>query len=138
MSRGRGARTARQDQVADGRSSPAELSGSDICAESEPFSPVVARTSTWLAPTEPRAYDCVRTIFVRGGSAVLFSEFGVHSVRVGEVAVLAPCTLCGSEPDEWFTTTTLYLDRDFLVDQVFWQHAAMFTDRHDARHFLEP
>lgn len=137
MSPGRGARGVRPGQGADRRSSSAALSGRVPCAESASFSPVVARTSTWLSPTEPRSYDCVRIIFVRGGSAVLFSEFGVCSVAVGEVAVLAPCTLCGSEPDEWFTTTTLYLDRDFLVDQVFWQYAAMFTDRHDARHFVE-
>jgi AraC family transcriptional regulator len=27
------------------------------------------------------------------------------------------------------TTTTLYLDRDYVIDQVFWQFAEHFTDR---------
>ncbi len=35
------------------------------------------------------------------------------------------------------TTTTIYLDRDYLIDQVFWQYAAQFCDRHNARDFFE-
>ena len=34
------------------------------------------------------------------------------------------------------TTTTLYLDRDYVIDQVFWQYAARFKDRLDASDFL--
>lgn len=40
------------------------------------FAPVFARTSTVHAPIDPVAYDCVKLIFVRSGSAILFSEFG--------------------------------------------------------------
>lgn len=111
----------------------------DAAASPQPpvFSPVVARTRTSHAATEPRAYDCVRISFVRSGSAILYSEFGLRPASIGDVVALAPCTLCGWEPEGSVTVTTLYLDRDFLVDQVFWQHASVFTDRLQAKQFLE-
>lgn len=43
-------------------------------------------------------------------------------------------TLCGSEPEE---SITVYLDRDYLVDQVFWQHAGLLQDRLDAQDFMD-
>lgn len=33
--------------------------------------------------------------------------------------MLAANTLCGAEPEGWITTTTLYLDRDYVIDQVY-------------------
>ena len=83
------------------------------------------------------AYDCVKLIVVRSGSAILFSEFGEKPVNVGDVVLLGPNTLCGSEPEDWITTTTLYLDTDYVVDQVFWQHASILADRFDAQGFAE-
>lgn len=56
---------------------------------------------------------------------------------MGDVIVLAANTLCGAEPEGWVTTTTLYLDRDYVIDLVFWQHAAQLTDRLDAKLFLD-
>lgn len=52
------------------------------------------------------------------------------------MVLLAANTLCGAEPEEWLTATTLYLDRDYVVDQVFWQHAAILADRLAAKDFL--
>lgn len=83
------------------------------------------------------AFDCVKFIVIRGGSARLFSEFGIQHVNFGDVVVLAANTLCGAEPEGWVTTTTLYLDRDYVIDQVFWQYAAHFKDRIDASDFLD-
>lgn len=83
------------------------------------------------------AFDCVKIIVVRAGGAILFSEFGTRHVNVGDAIVLAANTLCGAEPEGWVTTTTLYLDRDYVIDQVFWQYAELFTDRLDAKHFLD-
>lgn len=57
--------------------------------------------------------------------------------NVGDVIILAPCTLYEMEPEGWITATTLYLDRDFLVDQVFCQYASAFSDRLDAQRFVE-
>lgn len=101
------------------------------------FSPILARTRTVHVPLEPTAYDCVKLIFVRAGSVILFSEFGMRHVNVGDVVLLAANTLCGAEPEDWVTITTLYLDRDYVIDQVFWQYARSFTDRLDVPRFLE-
>lgn len=101
------------------------------------FSPVVARTESIHRPRDPIAYDCVKLIFVRSGSAILLSEFGEKPVAVGDAVALGANTLCGSEPEGWITVTTLYLDRDYIIDQVFWQHAALLADRLDAQGFAD-
>lgn len=102
------------------------------------FSAVVARTSTAHTPTEPRASDCAEVTVIRSGAAILFGEFGHRYLNVGDVILPAPRTLRGVEPEGRITATTLYLDRDFVADQVFWQYAPAFTDRFDARHFVDP
>lgn len=51
--------------------------------------------------------------------------------------MLAENTLCGAKPDEGAVTTTLYLDRDYVTDQVYWQHATHFRDRFAASRFIE-
>lgn len=101
------------------------------------FSPILAKTQTVHEVIVPIAFDCVKLIIVRAGSSRLFSESGSHRVKVGDAVVLAANTLCGAEPEGWVTTTTLYLDRDYLIDQVFWQYAAQFKDRLDASAFLD-
>lgn len=99
--------------------------------------PVRARTCTLHDPVGPVAHDCVKLIFIRHGSAILLSEFGEKPVSVGDVVALGANTLCGSEPEGFLTATTLYLDRDYVVDQVFWQHAAFLADRLHARDFAD-
>lgn len=76
------------------------------------FSPILARTSTVHTHMEPVAYDCVKMIFVRSGSAILFSEFGQTPVNVGDVVVLGANTLGGSAPEGHITVTTIYADTD--------------------------
>lgn len=105
--------------------------------ETRHFSAFLARSRTIRRAITPIAYDCVKLIFVRHGSAVLLSEFGERPVNVGDVVILAANTLCGSEPEGSITVTTLYLNREYVVDQVFWQHAAMLTDRLHARDFAD-
>src|SRR5699024_7263305 len=46
-------------------------------------------------------------------------------------------TLCGSEPEDSITVTTLYLERDYIIDQVFWRHATLLADRLDAQDFAD-
>lgn len=101
------------------------------------FTPIKARTSTRHQPTAPIAHDCVKLIFVRSGSAIMFSEFGQRSVSLGDVVILGGNTLCGSEPEGHFTVTTVYLDPDYMIDQVFWQYAAVLSDRLHAQQFAE-
>ena len=99
------------------------------------FQPIVARTRTVHRPVGPLAYDCVKIIVVRDGSAILFSEFGQQPVKVGDAIVLAANTLCGSEPEGHITVTTIYADTDYVIDQVFWQHVGFLQDRLDALEF---
>lgn len=101
------------------------------------FRPVLARTSTQHRPVAPVAYDCVKVIVVRDGSAFLLSEFGQQPVNVGDVVLLGANVLCGSEPEGHITTTTLYVDTDYIVDLVFWRHANLITDRLDAYEFTD-
>lgn len=101
------------------------------------FVPIVARTKTVHRALSPVSFDCVKFIVVRAGSAILFGEFGERPVSTGDVIALGANTLCGSEPEGWITVTTLYLDTDYLVDQVFWQHSAVLADRLDAQGFME-
>ncbi|MFC5274103.1 helix-turn-helix transcriptional regulator [Brachybacterium sacelli] len=96
---------------------------------------MLARTHTIHSATGPVACDCVKLIFIRAGSAILLSEFGERPVNIGDVVVRGANTLCGSEPEGSITVTTLYLDRDYVIDQVFWQHAALLSDRLDAQDF---
>lgn len=97
--------------------------------------PIMARTQTFHQPVGPLAYDCVKVIVVRDGSAILFSEFGQRPVRSGDVIVLGANTLCGSEPEGRITATTIYADTDYVIDQVFWRHVGALQDRLDAQDF---
>lgn len=93
--------------------------GYELALSASTFTPIIARTQEARSAVAPIAFDCVKFIIIRGGSARLFSEFGSHHVNIGDVIVLAANTLCGAEPEGWVTTTTLYLDRDYVIDQVF-------------------
>ena len=101
------------------------------------FAPILARTRTVHSPVGPMAYDCVKVIVVRSGSAILFSEFGQKPVNVGDAVILGANVLCGSEPEGHITVTTIYLDTDYVIDQVFWQHAGLLQDRLEAQVFAE-
>ncbi|GAA1171989.1 hypothetical protein GCM10009584_11150 [Ornithinimicrobium humiphilum] len=101
------------------------------------YGPIAACTRSIRSPTAPVSYHCARLVVVRDGSAILTSEFGEKPVRVGDVIALAPDTPCGSEPEGTITITTVYLDHDYIVDQVFWQHSALLADRWDARDFAD-
>ncbi|GAA1370052.1 MULTISPECIES: helix-turn-helix transcriptional regulator [Micrococcales] len=85
----------------------------------------------------PVAYDFVKLIVVRDGSAILFSEFGEHPINVGDVVLLAANTLCGSEPEGHITVSTIYADSDYVLDQLFWQHVDMLCDRLDTQDFAD-
>ncbi len=98
---------------------------------------LLARTQTVHRPVGPLAYDCVKVIVVRDGSAILFSEFGQKPVRPGDVILLGPNVLCGSEPEGHITVTTIYADTDYVIDQAFWQYAGILHDRLDAPVFVK-
>lgn len=97
------------------------------------IAPILARTRAVHRPVGPIAYDCVKVIVVRDGSAFLFSEFGQKPVKPGDVILLGANVLCGSEPEGSITVTTIYLDTDYVLDQVRWQYAGFVSDRLDAQ-----
>lgn len=98
---------------------------------------MVARSKTLYHPADPVAYACIQLIFIRHGSAIALSEFGEQAVSFGDVIVLGANTLCGGEPEGSVTVTALCLDPDYVVDQVYWQHASFLADRFQARQFTE-
>lgn len=98
---------------------------------------LLARTHTVHRPVGPVAYDCVKFIVVRDGSAILYSEFGEQPVNPGDVILLGANVLYGSEPEGRITVTTIYADTDFLLDQLFWQYADVLHDRLDAQGLAE-
>ena len=53
------------------------------------------------------------------------------------MVLLGANTLCGSAPEVNITVTTIYLDTDYVIDQVFWQYAAVLSDRLHAQQFAE-
>lgn len=60
------------------------------------FLPVLARTRSIHRPVGPVAYDCVKLIFVRAGSAVLLSEFGEKPATTGDVVMLGRTRCAGA------------------------------------------
>ncbi len=78
-------------------------------AVSDEFGPILARTRTVLIPVGPLACDGIKLIFVRAGSAILFSKSGDQRVNFGDVVLLGQNTLSGGEPDDWITVTTVTL-----------------------------
>ena len=92
----------------------------------------MARTRSIHRPLGPVVYDCLRLVFIRSGSAIVFSEFGRQAVSVGDAIMLGPNVLFSSEPEDHVTVTAIYIDTDFALDQFFWQHSSILHDRLDA------
>lgn len=105
--------------------------------EQKDYDPLLARTQTVHHPVGPVAYDCVKIVVVREGSAFIFSEFGQQAVKPGDMILLGANVLAGSEPEGQVTVTTVYLDTDYVLDQVRWQYAAFLQDRLDAQGFAD-
>jgi AraC-like DNA-binding protein len=94
-------------------------------------------------PLEPVAFDCVKLAVVREGSAILYSQLGQQPITIGDAVLLCSNTLCSAEPEGRCTASIICIDADYLVDQVFWKHAGLLSDRLDARElvgrlYLEP
>ncbi|MBL3678883.1 AraC family transcriptional regulator [Leucobacter chromiireducens subsp. solipictus] len=88
-------------------------------------------------PIRPGFYSRAKFILVRGGSGVFCSEFGKKRVVRGDAILMASNTLCGSTPDGSTTYTTVYLDPEYLIDQVRWRHAHLLHDKLEATRLLE-
>ncbi len=102
-----------------------------------PRSPIAVCTEAYSRPLDPVAYDCFRVKFIKSGTAIVMSEFGERSVRQGQIVMLGTNVLCGCEPEGQAQVTTIFLDRNYLIDQVYWQYAAVLADRLEASRFLD-
>lgn len=99
------------------------------CRDSMPFCAIVARTRTIRRAIGPVAYDCVKVMVVREGSAILSGQFGRAWVNAGDVVLLDANALCGGEPEGYVTVTTVYADTGYVLDQLRWQYAGVVRDR---------
>lgn len=97
------------------------------------YFPIVAQTSSFHRPVGPIAFDCVNLTVVRDGSAILSSEFIQSPIAVGDAVLLCANTLCRADAEDSFTATIICIDTDYLIDQVFWQHVGLLSDRLDAK-----
>lgn len=107
------------------------------------YLPLVARTEVHHRPVEPAAYGYVKLAVIRTGSAILCYQLGQRPVTVGDAVLLCANTLCAAEPEGRCAATVICIDTDYLIDQVFWQHVGILSDRFDARElagklYLEP
>lgn len=89
------------------------------------------------APVRPTASDRITLAFVRSGAAVLLGGFGERRVERGGVVMLGAHTLCGWEPDPAVDVVTVALDRDFVLDQLYWQHRPWLGGREEAHDILD-
>lgn len=99
------------------------------------FQPLLARNRSLRRAVAPVAYDCVKVIVIRAGSAILSGDLS-DAVRAGDVLFLGANTMCGSAPDALIRTTTVYLDTDYATDMLFWQHVGQVKDRFEAARIL--
>lgn len=99
------------------------------------YSPLRAHTRTIHRSVGPVAYDYVRIMVIRDGTAIAISEFGQQPVAAGDAILLGPCVLCTIEPEGHVTVTTVFFDLGLALDQFFWRYSAILHDRLDAEDF---
>ncbi|WP_186317235.1 hypothetical protein [Kocuria marina] len=56
-----------------------------------------------------------------------------HAVNVGDVVLLETNGLSGIEPDPLITDSTIYIDPECALDQLYWQYASAMQNRLDAK-----
>lgn len=101
--------------------------------------PPIAQVSSWAAPgrTRTEAYDGVRFLFVHTGEVRAWTDVGEVRLRAGDVLVVSPNHACGFGAPHHARVQTLLIDLVYLIDQVFWQHAAGLHDRLHALSLVE-
>jgi AraC-like DNA-binding protein len=93
----------------------------------------LAVTVTLDAPLERYLSDWVLVSLIRAGSAVIACNGQFKRVGSGDVVAFASGTSIGIEPHDSVTVSTVAIDRDWLIDIMFWRHARVFIDRLQAR-----
>lgn len=99
--------------------------------------PFCVSTATLHEKNAPAAYGFVKFIVIRAGRARLLSQSGEYRVSLGDVVIVSPNTLYGAIAEGGVSTTTVYLDANYVVDQLFWQYVDRFASREEAADFIQ-
>ncbi|MCH3973643.1 helix-turn-helix transcriptional regulator [Bifidobacterium tibiigranuli] len=107
------------------------------------LTPILVKNSVFRHSAGPCAYDCVKLVVIRTGSAILYSQFGQRPVTIGDAVLLCSNTLSAAEAEGCCKFSAIYIDIDYIIDHVFWKHVGLLSDRFDAqeligRLYLEP
>src|SRR5690606_28704275 len=94
---------------------------------------VSATTRTLRRRNESVALDCVKVLVVREGSLILDDQRPPRPVASGTVLLVAPHATLGFDPEGSVTVTALFIDTDYLIEHLFWQHLDVIPDRDAAR-----
>lgn len=100
------------------------------------YSPIIVHTGSIHRASELSAFDCLRIIIIRDGSAFLRGDFGEEIASVGDIVIFGSNVRCKTVPEGHLTSTVIFIDPDYIVDQVFWQYAHVLNDHLDAKEFF--
>lgn len=97
----------------------------------------MAKTSL-IGPHIESVAGCITIVVLREGGARLAGDADVRVVRAGDAVILsqtdAPVLI--AEAGSRSVGTFLHIDRAYLADQMYWQHAGLFLDHLDAARTL--
>jgi len=88
------------------------------------FQPFAVDTRQSRKQVSLLVFDCVAFLVVRDGSVVFTVGERQHPIAFGHAVLIAPRTVFTYEPEGTATLTTLLVDVDYMLDQLYWQWAA--------------
>ncbi|MBD8021362.1 helix-turn-helix transcriptional regulator [Brevibacterium sp. Re57] len=105
---------------------------SSVLRKKENCFALTARSKIFHAPFGSESQECVKLVVVRFGAATITTDLGSNLVREGDCLLVSPNVLFEGAPKGSLTATTIYVDTNYFVDQVFWQYSNSVCDRFDA------
>ena len=91
--------------------------------------PVRVETGHYAHPVAPEVYDCVKFLLAREGSGTITGDWGERRFRMGDLMLVGSGLAIGGAPDGTATTSTIFADKDYVMDQVYWRYADVLQDR---------
>ncbi len=91
--------------------------------------PVRVETGHYAHPVAPEVYDCVKFLLTREGSGTITGDWGERRFRMGDLMLVGSGLAIGGAPDGTATTSTIFADKDYVMDQVYWRYADVLQDR---------
>ncbi|EEB0288070.1 helix-turn-helix transcriptional regulator, partial [Salmonella enterica subsp. enterica serovar Typhimurium] len=94
---------------------------------------VLATRLTTRRAVPPTGCDCVRLVVVNAGSVLPSGEPKLRPLTVGDIVLIAPVVRFGYLPEGEAVVTTVFIDTDYLIEHLYWQHLELLSDRDAAR-----